>query len=119
MSTAITAGKSTGQTRVDKESTCNRATLALRGRRLEYFTIIWNSLEGLIAVLAGAIAGSISLVGFGVDSFIEHKHWGCRGSLIIDARIKPHHAPVLEMDPTVEKRVDRLFARGGPLDGLG
>jgi divalent metal cation (Fe/Co/Zn/Cd) transporter len=38
---------------------------------LEYFTIAWNSLEGLIAVTAGAIAGSIALVGFGVDSFIE------------------------------------------------
>ena len=42
-----------------------------RGKRLEYFTIAWNSLEGLVAVIAGAIAGSISLVGFGVDSFIE------------------------------------------------
>jgi divalent metal cation (Fe/Co/Zn/Cd) transporter len=38
---------------------------------LEYFTIAWNSLEGLIAVLAGALAGSVSLVGFGIDSFIE------------------------------------------------
>ena len=45
--------------------------MAQRGRRLEYFTIVWNSLEGLVAVLAGAIAGSISLVGFGLDSFIE------------------------------------------------
>src|SRR5438132_521083 len=52
------------------ESTDRRAA-AQRGRRLEYFTIIWNSLEGLIAVIAGAVAGSISLVGFGVDSFIE------------------------------------------------
>jgi hypothetical protein len=49
----------------------DRAALAQRGRQLEYFTIVWNSLEGLIAVLAGAIAGGISLVGFGVDSFIE------------------------------------------------
>jgi len=38
---------------------------------LEYFTIAWNSLEGLVAVVAGAFAGSISLVGFGIDSFIE------------------------------------------------
>lgn len=45
--------------------------LARRGQHLEYFTIGWNSLEGLIAVGAGAVAGSISLVGFGVDSFIE------------------------------------------------
>ncbi len=42
-----------------------------RGRRLEYFTIAWNTLEGLIAIAAGVIAGSISLVGFGIDSFIE------------------------------------------------
>jgi divalent metal cation (Fe/Co/Zn/Cd) transporter len=48
-----------------------REALAQRGKRLEYFTIGWNSLEGLIAVTAGAVAGSISLVGFGVDSFIE------------------------------------------------
>ena len=41
------------------------------GRRLEYFTIGWNFLEGTVAVIAGAIAGSISLMGFGVDSFIE------------------------------------------------
>jgi len=47
-------------------------TAAVRhGRRLEYFTIAWNALEGLVAVVAGAIAGSISLVGFGIDSFIE------------------------------------------------
>ena len=42
-----------------------------RGRRLEYFTIAWNTLEGLVAIAAGAIAGSISLVGFGIDSFVE------------------------------------------------
>ena len=48
-----------------------RVTLARRGRRLEYFTILWNSLEGLVGVTTGALAGSVSLVGFGVDSFIE------------------------------------------------
>jgi divalent metal cation (Fe/Co/Zn/Cd) transporter len=53
------------------ELSLNRQALARRGRRLEYFTIAWNSLEGLIAVAAGVIAGSVSLVGFGVDSFIE------------------------------------------------
>src|SRR5439155_14226522 len=48
-----------------------RRRIADRGKRLEYFTIAWNSLEGLVAVVAGAIARSISLVGFGIDSFIE------------------------------------------------
>jgi divalent metal cation (Fe/Co/Zn/Cd) transporter len=42
-----------------------------RGRRLEYITIAWNSLEALVSLVAGAIAGSVSLVGFGVDSLIE------------------------------------------------
>lgn len=42
-----------------------------RGRRLEYITIVWNSLEGIIAVGAGIFAGSVALVGFGIDSVIE------------------------------------------------
>ncbi len=49
----------------------DRVATARRGRRLEYFTIAWNCLEGLVAVIAGVIAGSVSLVGFGIDSFIE------------------------------------------------
>jgi cation diffusion facilitator family transporter len=53
------------------EATTSREGVALRGKRLEYFTIAWNSLEGLIALVAGLLAGSISLVGFGIDSFIE------------------------------------------------
>lgn len=48
-----------------------RAAVAQRGRKLEYFTITWNALEGVLAIGLGAIAGSISLVGFGLDSFIE------------------------------------------------
>ena len=48
-----------------------RPAVVRHGRRLEYFTIAWNALEGLVAVVAGAIAGSISLVSFGIDSFIE------------------------------------------------
>ena len=48
-----------------------RTAVVRRGRRLEHFTIAWNAMEGLVAVVAGAIAGSISLVGFGMDSFIE------------------------------------------------
>ena len=48
-----------------------RARLVRRGRYLEYFTIGYNSLEGLIALAAGLLAGSIALVGFGFDSLIE------------------------------------------------
>ena len=46
------------------------------------------------------------------------KHWGCRGSLVIDARAKPHHAPPLVEDPAVTRRVDALAAPGGPLHGV-
>jgi len=54
----------------------------------------------------------------GIGSFVEEKHWGCRGALVIDARIKPHHAPPLVEDPVVSKRVDALGAPGGPLHGI-
>jgi len=48
-----------------------RTAVVQRGRRLEYFTIGWNAVEGLVAVTTGFLAGSISLFGFGMDSFIE------------------------------------------------
>lgn len=51
----------------------------------------------------------------GIGSFVHQKHWGCRGSLVIDARSKPHHAPPLVEDEEVAKRVDAMAARGGPL----
>lgn len=54
---------------------------------------------------------------YGIDSSVTFKHWGCKGPLLIDARIKPHHAPVLEKDPTIEKKVDKLFNKGGSLYG--
>lgn len=56
---------------------------------------------------------------YGIGSFVKDKHWGCRGSMVIDARVKAHMAPPLEADPEVSKRVDRLFARGGSLHGIG
>ena len=54
----------------------------------------------------------------GIGEFLDQKHWGCRGSLIIDARIKPHHAPPLIEDPAITRRVDQLAAKGGPLHGI-
>jgi 4-hydroxy-3-polyprenylbenzoate decarboxylase len=56
--------------------------------------------------------------GSGIGAFTHQKHWGCNGSLVIDARVKPHHAPPLEDDPEIERRVDALAARGGPLHGI-
>ncbi len=51
---------------------------------------------------------------YGVNSYYENKHWAC-DNLIIDARIKSHHAPPLVPDPTVEKNIERLFVKGASL----
>ncbi|MCP9751429.1 UbiD family decarboxylase [Ferruginibacter sp. HRS2-29] len=56
---------------------------------------------------------------YGVDSFTINKHWGCNGPLIIDARKKPHHAPELIKDETVERSIGHLFEKGGSLYGYG
>jgi 4-hydroxy-3-polyprenylbenzoate decarboxylase len=55
---------------------------------------------------------------YGIDSFIENKHWGCNGPVVFDARAKPHHAPPVEKDPATEKKIDRLFDKGGSLYGV-
>ena len=54
----------------------------------------------------------------GAGAFVEDKHWGCRGPLVIDARIKPHHAPPLIEDPDVTRRVDALAEKGKSLYGI-
>jgi len=55
---------------------------------------------------------------YGINAFTQHKHWGCKGPLIIDARIKPHHAPPLIKNPAIEQRVDKLGEKGGSLYGV-
>jgi 4-hydroxy-3-polyprenylbenzoate decarboxylase len=52
---------------------------------------------------------------YGINSAVVNKHWGCNGPLVIDARIKPHHAPAVETDPVIEKNINRLFEKGGSL----
>jgi len=52
---------------------------------------------------------------YGIRSFYDYKHWGCKGPLIIDARIKPHHAHTLEKDVTVERKIEKIFNKGGSL----
>ena len=51
----------------------------------------------------------------GIDACMNDKHWGCQGSLVIDARIKPHHAPPLVEDPKITAKVDALAAKGEPI----
>jgi len=55
---------------------------------------------------------------YGVNSFTKHKHWGCKGPLILDSRIKSFHAPILETDKVVSNKVDEYFKKGGLLDGI-
>jgi len=52
---------------------------------------------------------------YGVGAVTDHKHWGCTGPLVIDARRKPHHAPPLVEDEKVTAKIDALAAKGGPI----
>ena len=54
----------------------------------------------------------------GIDELYAHKHWACNGPIILDARIKPHHAPPVVLDPAMVKKTDRFFAPGGCLEGI-
>jgi 4-hydroxy-3-polyprenylbenzoate decarboxylase len=54
----------------------------------------------------------------GAGAFIDDKHWGCTGPLVIDARNKPHHAPPLIEDPEITRRVDQLGTSGHSLNGI-
>jgi len=55
---------------------------------------------------------------YGVKEKTVHKHWGCEGPLMIDARIKPFHAAPLTPDPEVARRVEQMACNGGPLSGI-
>jgi divalent metal cation (Fe/Co/Zn/Cd) transporter len=81
-------------------SASNRERLLLHGQRLEYFTIVYNSLEGLVSIVAGAIAGSISLVGFGLDSLIEVTS----GTALL---WRLHH----DLNPSRREHVERMTLR--------
>ncbi|GED67014.1 3-octaprenyl-4-hydroxybenzoate carboxy-lyase [Brevibacillus reuszeri] len=54
---------------------------------------------------------------YGLNSYYENKHWAC-DNVIIDARVKPHQAPPLIPDPTVEKNIERLFVKGASLGAI-
>ncbi len=66
----------------------DHTALIARGRRLEYFTIAWNGFEAAVAIISGLLAGSISLVGFGLDSVIETFSAG-----ILLWRLRAEHDP--------------------------
>ncbi len=64
-------------------SITDRSGFVRRGLRLEYLTLAWNSLEAVIALIAGIVAGSIALVGFGIDSVIE-----CSSGVVLVWRLR-------------------------------
>ena len=78
-------------------TTLNRSALVRRGQRLEYFTNVYNSAEGLVSIVAGLIIGSVSLIGFGLDSLIE-----VRSGAALLCRL--HH----DLDHFRRERVERI-----------
>ncbi|MFQ5917789.1 MAG: cation diffusion facilitator family transporter [Candidatus Binatia bacterium] len=70
-----------------------------KGLVAEYFTVGWNVVEGVIAIAAGVIAGSIALVGFGLDSYIE-----VASGLVLIWRLRKHEFSDQEDEETAEKK---------------
>src|SRR3970040_2800016 len=89
-------------------TTVDRADLLRRGRTLELFTIGWNSAEGLVSVALGVLAGSIALIGFGIDSFIETSS----GAVLL-WRLQTRR----DAESAGRARVTALRLPGGPLPG--
>lgn len=84
-----------------------RAGLLSRAIRLEYLTVGWNLVEGVTAVGAGLAAGSIALVGFGVDSFVE----SLSGSVLLwRLSVESRGNTDQERIEQVERRASRLVA---------
>lgn len=82
----------------------DRAALVRRGRWLAWFTIAWNAIEGVAGIAAGIAAGSIALVGFGVDSYVEV----FAGSVILWRLAKERGGQ--ELSEAAERRAVRLIA---------
>jgi len=80
--------------------TVDRRDLIRRGQRLEYFTVAWNSLEALVSIIAGVVAGSVALVSFGLDSVIEV----ASGAALL---WRLHH----DLEPSRREQVERTTLR--------
>lgn len=84
-----------------------RRSQVSRALRLEYLTVGWNVIEGVIAVTAAVIAGSVALLGFGIDSFVE-----CASGLVMIWRLREerrHRLTEGQLEAT-EHRARRLVA---------
>ena len=84
----------------------DRSSLLARGLRLEYLTVGWNLVEGVIAISAALAAGSVALLGFGIDSFVE----STSGGILIWRLLAERGTTDLERIETVERRAQKLVA---------
>lgn len=82
----------------------SRAALVRRGKWLAWATIAWNCVEGAAAIVFGVVAGSIALIGFGVDSYVEV----LAGATILWRLARDHHGN--EVTARAERRAVRLIA---------
>lgn len=84
-----------------------RLDLVQRGLRLEYLTVGWNLIEGVVAVSAALAAGSVAILGFGIDSFVE-----CTAALIMIWRLRAELKGSLSAEhlEQVEHRARRMVA---------
>jgi divalent metal cation (Fe/Co/Zn/Cd) transporter len=83
-----------------------RDVLLRRALRLEYLTVGWNVVEGVVAIAAALAAGSVALLGFGIDSFVE----SASGSVLIWRLLAEQRANDHERVEQVERRARRLVA---------
>ena len=84
----------------------DRPGLLRRALRLEYLTVGWNIIEGVIAVIAGLASGSVALLGFGIDSFVE----SASGSVMIWRLLAERNA-----DEDDEERIEHVERRAQKL----
>ncbi|MDZ7675142.1 MAG: cation transporter [Acidimicrobiales bacterium] len=84
--------------------TLDRETLVRRGALLAWFTIAWNAIEGIVGIVSGIAAGSIALIGFGVDSYVEV----FAGSVILWRLARDRQGD--ELSEAAERRAVRLIA---------
>ena len=84
----------------------DRPRLLLRALRLEYLTVGWNVIEGVVAIAAALAAGSVALMGFGIDSFVE----SASGSILIWRLLVERRATDEERIEQVERRARKLVA---------
>lgn len=82
-----------------------RGALLKRGLLLEYITVGWNIVEGIVAIGAGVLAGSPALIGFGADSFVESISGGVLIWRLAGERSGRHEPAGVER---IERRAERL-----------